>query len=500
MATKLVESKFKIKYDWFKNTLQIINSKSYASSVVSARLRKLEEYFKALTEAYEEILTLDLETVDYDEKYREATEVYNQLDAVAIGCPSLDGTHLPTESVASSRLPRINLTSFDGDVFSWTSFISLFTSLVLSRRDISKTEKFHYLFSNVEKEPQALIRHLPMVDSSLDTAMDILRGRYENKRLQADSYISRILHLPVLNKSLGLRIKILNPLLESTRALKNLGLPTDEWSYILLHISLTKLPLDIKTRFEQSYGGNSLQLPTFDQLTEFLQNECRLIDTANSEPILSYAEQVRKPARTAHVTERNNNYNKSDSANHNRRYISGKTASCLYCQLSGHTLNNCYKFGNMSNYNRKEYIKNNGLCFKCFGGHSAASCTRQVPCNRCGNIGHNKLVCTMSISRSASPAANEQRSRQAMVASQRDNDCTRGRRSPVQTRKHSACSDDGIDSRSRKLSHNNYEGDNLSRNVRERENHRRTELGNREPTYSGRSHSPDAYRKSHSQQ
>lgn len=409
---KVHESKFKIKYDWFVNTINLLNSKTYSSSVISARLRKLEEYFDVLTDAYEGILCSNLEAeviTGYEGKYKEATEAYNQLDAVSAAYPSLDGTHVPTESVTSSRLPRINLTSFDGDVFSWTSFISLFSSLVLSRRDISKTEKFHYLFSNVEKEPQSLIRHLPMVDSSLDTAMDILRGRYENKRLQADSYISRILHLPVLNKSLGLRTKILNPLLESTRALKNIGLPTDEWSYILLHISLTKLPLDIKTRFEQQYGGNNLNLPTFEQLTEFLHNECRLIDTATAEPVVSYADHARKPARTTHVTGRgNNNQNKSEWHN-SRNYNSGKS-TCAYCQLSGHSIGNCFKFADMSNNSRKEWIRAKGLCFRCFDKHAAASCSKKVPCNRCGNVGHNKLICTMSTSRSdrsVSPSENK---------------------------------------------------------------------------------------------
>lgn len=137
---------------------------------------------------------------------------------------------------------------------------------MLSRKDISRTEKFHYLFSHLEGEPRSLIRHLPMVDVSLDTALDILRARYENIRLLADSHIYRILQLPLQNGVLELRTKILNPLLESTRALKNLGLPTDEWSYILLYIGLSKLSVDVKTWFEHKYGCSSDELPTFDQL------------------------------------------------------------------------------------------------------------------------------------------------------------------------------------------------------------------------------------------
>lgn len=418
MASKALQTKFRIHYDWFNNTLEMVNSKNYTNSVISARLRKLEEKYSLLCESYEAALNgiADDELIKkLDTEFKEAEETYNQLDAVSAAYPSLDSTHAPTESAPVARLPPIKLPIYDGDVYSWTSFSSLYTSLVLTRKDISKTEKYHYLFSNLDKEPRSLIKHLPMVDESLDTALEILKGRYENKRLLADCHISRILHLPVLNKSAGLRSKILNPLLESTRALKNLGFPTDHWSYILLHVSLTKLPIDIKSRFEQNYGGNNVTVPTFTNLTDFLQNECRLIDTASSEPVLSYADCVRRSDRKVHVVD-NNNYNKNGHG-------SGKR--CLFCQLSNHTIGECYKFGKLTNSDRKDWVKTNSLCYKCFDRHTAAKCDRNVPCERCDNTGHNKLLCTVSIARPGSPAENRQRTRHAYVASARDNNATR---------------------------------------------------------------------------
>lgn len=376
--------RFKILYDWFQNTHEMVNSKSHTQSVINARLRKLEEKYSLLLDRYEELLMViqdEAVTIGFDTQFKEAEEWYNQLDAISAAYPNLSGVHQPTESAQTPRLPRINLTGFDGDVYSWTSFISLFNSLVMSRKDISKTEKFHYLISNVEKEPRSLIKHLPMVDESLDTAMEILMGRYENKRLLADSHISRLLNLPVLHKSYGLRAKILNPLLESTRALTNLGIPTEQ--YLLLHITLTKLPIDVKTRFEQRYGGNTSCLPTFSQLTEFLQNECRLLDTATSEQTLShtYADRVRRPERTVHVVDR------------------GTVSQCLFCQYTGHAIGNCFKFGNLKPEERKQWVGNKGLCFRCFGEHTAASCNRDVACDRCGNSGHNKLICVLNVSK-----------------------------------------------------------------------------------------------------
>lgn len=412
MANKVFLTKFKLQYDWLKNTLDMSNSKTHTSSVITARLRKLEDRYSALSEAYENILinTDDSEIITmYDKEFREAEEWYNQLEARSAAYPNLDGTHVPTESTQTARLPPINLSVFDGDLFSWTSFYSLYSSLVLSRKDISKTEKFHYLFSHVQNEPRLLLKHLPMVDDSLDSALEILKSRYENKRLLVDSNISRILNIPALNKCYGLRNNVLNPLLECTRALKNLDLPVDEWSYLLLFISLNKLPAEIKTRFEQKYGGDSTCLPTFNQLIEFLQNECRLLDTANNKSC------VTSPTAAGPAV-RENRYSNNIRNSHAHVTDLGQRRSpvlvkqCNFCQLPRHTISECFKFRNLTNGERKDFIKNNDLCFKCFEKHTARTCHNNVPCDRCGNIGHNKMLCSHYIARSGVPATERLRS------------------------------------------------------------------------------------------
>lgn len=425
--SKIFENKFKIKYDWFIHSLELLNSKPQSTGIISSRLRKLEGYYILLTEAYESILNVCTEVADaalikeYDIKFREATEIYNMLECstATAARPALDDTKAPTETAPLPRLPRIDLTTFNGDIYSWASFISLFNSLVLSRNDISKTEKFHYLFSHVEGEPRILIQHLAMVDESLDSALEILRARFDNKRLLTDSHISRILYLPVIDRSLELRTKILNPLLESTRALNNLGLPTNEWSYMLVYIGLTKLPLEIKTRFEQQYGGNNDCLPTFDQLLQFLQNECRLIDTAASASVQTvvYAERLRRTdKRNVHLIQ--NDSGNQSGINHKQ---------CCYCHNSGHTVRDCFKFGDLLEHDRKHFIQVNGLCYKCFGRHSATSCRRYVPCGRCGNTGHNELICTF-IARSAAPIDRAQRTQHAYVSA--CDNVVSGRQSP----------------------------------------------------------------------
>ncbi|XP_049877355.1 uncharacterized protein LOC126374682 [Pectinophora gossypiella] len=389
MAKKF-EVKFKIECDWFLNTIDMIDSSEFSSSVKLARLRKLTSHFDNLTEAYEcllEVVTDSEVVAKYDEQYKCATLQYDKLEAKATEHPHSQGTYIPTTSAPFARLPQINLQTFDGDLFTWCSFISLYNSLVSSRTDISKTEKFHYLFSHLQKEPRSMLQHLPMVDSSLDTALELLKARYDNKRLLADTHISRILNIPVLKKVNTLRTSILNPLLESTRALKGLGLPVDSWCYMLVHISLSKLPIDIRTRFEQKYGGLRCDLPTFENLTTFLQNECSLLETTTTGCINSEVPKTK-------------NINSVSVA----PYSTDAKHRCAFCSIAGHDIDICYKFKNGSSGERRMWIRNNGLCFKCFGQHSASSCNRHVPCGRCGNLGHHTLICTLDMQPSARTA------------------------------------------------------------------------------------------------
>lgn len=384
----------------------MIEEKQYSSTVISSRLRKTEEKYKLLCDAYESVLDLvtDSEIVAlFDKQFGESEVLYNQIDAISRSYLKSEDTNLPTENSQNlSRLPQINLPVFDGDIFSWSSFISLYSSLVLSRKDISKTEKFHYLISHVKNESFGLIKHLPMVDDSLETALTILEGRYENKRLLADSHIARILNLPFVSKGVDLRMRLLNPLLESTRALQNYGFPIDHWSYILLHISLTKLPNEIKTRFEHKYGGNISVLPTFDQLVEFLQYECRLIDNASSD-------HNGNNFNTRNVKSRETRDSRPYSGKHKAYHANTATSnSCFYCRKSGHNIINCYQFLKLDTYERKRFIMTKRLCFKCLEEHTASSCNKSVPCVNCKHTGHNKLICTMTITRkrSVSPKVN----------------------------------------------------------------------------------------------
>lgn len=388
--SKASEVKFKIECEWFEHSITMSKSSEYSSGVLSARLRKLEDHYEKLTAAYENllnILTDENSTASYDARFKTATIQYNELDAISAKFPNSDGSYSTTESAVHSRLPVLDLDNFEGNVFEWFSFISLYNSLVLSRKDLSKTEKYHYLFSHVHKEPRTLIQHLPMTNESLDIALEILKSRYENKRMIIDRHLSRLINLPNVSNSQNLRVGMLNPLLESVMSLKNLGLTVDD--YFLVYMCMSKLPIDLKTRFEQRYGGVKNDLPTFENFITFLQNECHFIDTTNH----SASTATSAPTSANFGQPRKTNFTPREP---NRLF---DKIGCAFCNGQSHKITDCFKFQNMSRDDRRGFIKSKNLCFRCFGSHSAISCKRNVPCMYCNNTGHNEMICLFTTPR-----------------------------------------------------------------------------------------------------
>lgn len=160
-----------------------------------------------------------------------------------------------TPATLLGRLPTLDLPTFEGDLSTWMGFLNLFDSLVHSREDLSPSQKLAYLRSALRGEASALVQHLIINDENYEVARALLTSRYQNVRLLADTHVAAILALPRVTRATSLRRDLLNPLLSAINTLKRLGLPVDDWSFILLHLILSKLPVEMKGRFEQKYGG-----------------------------------------------------------------------------------------------------------------------------------------------------------------------------------------------------------------------------------------------------
>lgn len=295
------------------------------------------------------------------------------------------------------RLPTIQLGSFDGCVEEWVAYRNMFVSLVDSRDDLTRGQKMAYLMSTLQGEARALVQHLRVEDSQYATAWELLTNRYHNVRLLADAHARQLLSLPGVHSRADLRLQLLTPVTVACNALKTLGLPVEQWSFILVHIILTKLPTDIRSRFEREAAErDGSALPTLEDLLRFLEYEARVVETSPPElpPLKALpcrcgttqgrrtpqaAQQQRAPGRTtARLTALTT--------------AAGREPACLQCGQMGHPLLRCTEWRGLPLADRRRMAKRNGLCFGCLGDHFARDCPRAQRCSACGGS-HHLLLC-----------------------------------------------------------------------------------------------------------
>lgn len=338
----------------------------------------------ALHKQYEK----DLEHIQelYDQILQRAREIARQREGKLVARPISLGA---AGSSATGRLPALQVPHFSGCMRDWAGFRNMFTSLVDTRTDLTKAEKLAYLRSFLEGEPQELVQYLELQDASYDTAMELLERRYQNPRLQADSHVTHLLNLPKVSNRAQLREQLITPVTVALNGLRAVGLPVEQWAFLLFHIVLARVPQEIRTRFERERVGDrgvSKVFPTVGELLEFLNLEAQIMDTYAQETSAS------APARTPGVFGARKP--PTQARGRDRLVAAAATGVGSGCRVCGqlHLEQHCKQLIGMQPQERRSLVRSRGLCYGCLGGHRWNECSQAKPCTSCGGP-HHPLLC-----------------------------------------------------------------------------------------------------------
>ncbi|XP_045489864.1 uncharacterized protein LOC123690513 [Pieris rapae] len=354
-------------------------------------MKDLYKSYQALLELGLEPEVMDKVCADMDQAEDLADQIREAVGIIKLNSATQSNNLQSKDSLTFSsgiigRLPKLDLPHFSGDLSQWVAFIHLFDSLVHSRGDLTSAQKLAYLLASLTGEAKGLVQHLALVDNNYDIARDLLMRRYQNIRRLADSHVNVILNLHSNVQSHNLRIQVLNPLLVAINGLRGLNLPVDSWSFILLHITLQKLNLDMRTRFEQAYGGDSTtHLPTFDELILFLEDECRRQDNVPAPSTTPAPISTRPRQQHMRLMRRPDQRVYNVATQH-----SGKC--CVYCRVPDHTVVSCQKFLALRFQARRNIARQRKWCYGCLGKHLASQCQVSRPCKQC-NGNHHIILC-----------------------------------------------------------------------------------------------------------
>ena len=94
----------------------------------------------------------------------------------------------------NTRLPKLEIPTFKGDVLSFLSYWELFDANIISFTTLTSVQKFRYLKTTLEGEPSTLIANLEMTAENYNSALEILKDRYGDKHRIIEAHYRKLLN------------------------------------------------------------------------------------------------------------------------------------------------------------------------------------------------------------------------------------------------------------------------------------------------------------------
>lgn len=173
---------------------------------------------------------------------------------------SRTGTEIP--KAARTKLPKLTLRRFKGDVTQFCTFWDTFESAVHSNPGLTKIDKFSYLVSLLEGSASLAIEGLPVTEENYDSAVEILKKRFGKPQQLISAHMEELLKINIcaVDKPRQLRF-LYNKTSINIRGLEALGVKSKQYSSLLIPIIMAKLP----DKYEYKWQETSLK--TFGRLT-----------------------------------------------------------------------------------------------------------------------------------------------------------------------------------------------------------------------------------------
>ncbi|XP_047019136.1 uncharacterized protein LOC124629667 [Helicoverpa zea] len=190
---------------------------------------------------------------------------------------------------------------------------------------------------------------------------------YNNKRFLANGIVKTLFNQKAIIGESATDIKnLLSTTTDCLESIKNLDI--DLASILIIHIITEKLDKVTRRAWELKVSSDPKDdLPTFDELKEFLVNRFRALENLETK-----VERVPKTTRALHV-------------------VKDKGVSCTFC-TGEHKLSSCPKFIKESTENRRNFVLKNKLCFICLlSNHSVKFCKNTLKCQVCKRRHHSLL-------------------------------------------------------------------------------------------------------------
>ena len=284
--------------------------------------------------------------------------------------------HQPT--AVRSKLPKLILPKFKGEVTNYRSFWEMFESAVHKNISLTNIDKFNYLMSLLEGQALRAIKGLAVTEENYQAALDILHERFGNTQQIISAHMDELLKLPPCNgeKSGQLRY-IYDKVSVNVRGLEALGVRSEQYGSLLIPVIMSKLPADVRLQIARSTKND---VWVISDLLARIQKE---VEARELSERVKTNNDFKKPGPTAKII--------GSTASLTAQGTQAKGSFAIKCVFCGHqhysaSCGNITKLGE-----RKNILRRDGRCFVCLQfGHRGNQCSKK--CRQCSGK-HHQSIC-----------------------------------------------------------------------------------------------------------
>lgn len=287
---------------------------------------------------------------------------------------------IPYNSVSSTasnnvHLPAIPLPIFSGNIREWPKFLSAFTAFVNRNPSLDTFQKFYYLRGSLRDDALKVIEEMGQQDENYESALDLLKARFDRKHLIKKSHIDALFNIELLTKENSKSLRtFLDEMNIHLRALANLGEAVETWDILLLRLLSPKL--DSRAKREWEAVSSKMTEPKLRDFKEFLENRCQFLENLESS--------IDKTQL------KSNKFINKNSQKPSTSLVTTFTTKCAFCK-GDHTIYKCKNFIKLNIKERFDEVKKLKLCTNCLRvGHFSSAC-KSFSCKFCKKR-HNALL------------------------------------------------------------------------------------------------------------
>ena len=292
---------------------------------------------------------------------------------------NLNNNSAPLPTPTRSKLPKLVLPKFRGDVTQWRAFWDSFNSAIHSNSFLTKIDKFNHLNSLLEGQALRAIQGLTLSESNYQAAIDILNQRFGNPQHIISTHMDELLKIPAYTTDKTSQLRFMYDKISiNVRGLEALGVNSSQYGSLLIPVIMSKLPQDVRLQIARNTAQDVWEM---SELLSVIRKEVEAREISDGIKVT--------PEKTKMAPHKPQTYGSAAALVANGQSPVNKI-QCVYCS-GNHFSASCTKTSEVQA--RLEILKRDRRCFVCLKkGHRSNQCSNQRGCRRCSGR-HHQSIC-----------------------------------------------------------------------------------------------------------